>query len=112
MTRFIIHNTWLLDLLFFLVVPALLILVGYLIYRLGKARRTRRLPLSSKILIISGEEDPVGRFGKGPRELLWMYKKLGVTNAKLKMFDHMRHEIHNENGKEEVWYLISKFLLA
>jgi len=54
MTRFIIHNIWLLDLLFFLVVPALLILVGYLIYRLGKARRTRRLPLSSKILIISG----------------------------------------------------------
>ena len=32
-TRFIIHNIWLLDLLFLLVIPAILVIIGYLVYR-------------------------------------------------------------------------------
>ena len=77
-----------------------------------KAGGLKKVSKDENLLIIAGEEDPVGRFGKGPRELHWMYQKLGVKKVKLKMFDHMRHEIHNETGKEAVWTLISKFLLA
>ena len=75
-------------------------------------KEIKKVSKDENLLIIAGEEDPVGRFGKGPRELHWMYQKLGVKKVKLKMFDHMRHEIHNETGKEAVWTLISKFLLA
>ncbi len=56
-TRFIIHNIWLLDLLFVLVVPAILILCGYLVYR-HKSRTSKRtshlVPRTSKFLIILG----------------------------------------------------------
>lgn len=79
---------------------------------ISSGKEIKKVSQDENILIIAGEDDPVGRFGKGPRELHWMYQKLGVKKVKLKMFDHMRHEIHNENGKEAVWSTISKFLLA
>lgn len=53
-TRFVIHNIWLLDLLCLVVVPAILVLIGYLLWRRNKCRGSHRLPLSSKVLIISG----------------------------------------------------------
>ena len=83
-----------------------------LVTHITDRKEIKKVSKDENLLIIAGEEDPVGRFGKGPRELHWMYQKLGVKKVKLKMFDHMRHEIHNETGKEAVWSLISKFLLA
>ena len=55
------------------------------------------------IYITAGEEDPVGQNGKGPRWLEEQYKKLGISNVVLKMYPHMRHEIHNEDDHEMVW---------
>lgn len=67
--------------------------------------------ISSKInlLIIAGEDDPVGAFGKGPRKLFKMYKKLGVNNVQLKMYENMRHEILNENNNQSVYNDILNF---
>ena len=64
------------------------------------------------IYITSGEEDPVGQNGKGPRWLEKTYKKLGISNVTLKMYPHMRHEIHNEIGKEAVYEDLANFILA
>jgi alpha-beta hydrolase superfamily lysophospholipase len=61
-------------------------------------------------LIISGEEDPVGEKGKGPRRLEKMYKKLGVKDVTLVLYPNMRHEIHNEKGHDVVYRQISDFL--
>ena len=46
-TRFIIHNIWLIDLLFLLVIPAILVIIGYLVYRTSK-RTSHLVPRTSK----------------------------------------------------------------
>ena len=63
------------------------------------------------ILIISGEDDPVGRMGKGPVWLWKKYRSLGLSGTVLKLYPHMRHEILNENGKERVYKDILTFIL-
>lgn len=53
------------------------------------------------ILLISGDEDPVGDYGKGVRKVYMTLLSLG-KNVTLKMYPGMRHEVLNEIGKEDV----------
>lgn len=62
------------------------------------------------ILIISGEDDPVGEMGKGPRRLEKALKDIGVKDVSLHMFEKMRHEILNEDKKDEVYQVVDEFL--
>ena len=63
-----------------------------------------------KIFIISGQDDPVGRMGKGPVWLWRKYRSLGITGAILKLYPNMRHEILNETDKEIVYKDILCFI--
>lgn len=78
---------------------------------LYKKKNLKKVSKNEKILIVAGEEDPVGEMGKGPRRLKEMYEKLGVSNATIFMFPHMRHEIHNETEKHLVYKVLSDFLI-
>ena len=64
------------------------------------------------ILVISGKEDPVGNYGKGPTNLSKLYKKLGITNVELKLYPEIRHEILMEDNKEEIYKDVCDFLEA
>ena len=60
-------------------------------------------PKGLNTLIISGDMDPVGNYGKGPREI---YKRLmieGCTSLVLKSYEGARHELFNETNREEVF---------
>lgn len=52
------------------------------------------------MLIISGEEDPVGAYGKGVREVAKRYQKEEWPDLTLKLYPGMRHEMMNEKGRE------------
>ena len=54
------------------------------------------------ILIISGEKDPVGHMGKGPRELTRRLESCGVADVTLKLYPECRHELLNEQDREVV----------
>lgn len=71
-------------------------------HRLYKTKFLEKINKDLPILITGGDEDPVGHNGKGPRKLEKLYKKLGIKNVELKLYPNMRHEIHNETGKEQV----------
>lgn len=71
-------------------------------HRLYKNKFLAKINKDLHILVTAGEEDPVGKCGKGPRRLEKMYKNLGVKDVSLKLYPNMRHEIHNEIGKEQV----------
>jgi alpha-beta hydrolase superfamily lysophospholipase len=62
------------------------------------------------VLLVSGEEDPVGNFGKGVREV---YNKLVSTghNATLKLYAGARHEILNDFTRREVLTDLHDFIL-
>ena len=61
-------------------------------------------------LIISGDMDPVGNYGKGPE---YIYKRLmqgGHGALSLKMYEGARHELFNETNREEVFRDIVSWL--
>ncbi len=54
-------------------------------------------------LIVSGDMDPVGEWGKGVKQVYENYKNAGVRDVELKLYDGGRHEMLNELNKEEVY---------
>lgn len=67
-------------------------------------------PKGLPTLIMSGDMDPVGNYGDGPR---YVYKQLmlnGATNVKLKMYEGARHELFKETNRQEVFADILEWL--
>ena len=54
------------------------------------------------ILLTSGEEDPVGGYGQGVRQVAEMLKKTGHDAVTLHLYPGCRHEILNETNREDV----------
>jgi alpha-beta hydrolase superfamily lysophospholipase len=77
---------------------------------LYKKKWLKKVSKDEKILIIAGQDDPVGEKGKGPKKLEKMYKDLGVKDVTLVLYPGMRHEIHNEKDHDIVYRQISSFL--
>ena len=63
----------------------------------------KKYPKDMPTVIMSGDMDPVGNYGKGPR---YVYKQLminGADNVKLFMYEGARHELFNETNSDEVF---------
>lgn len=63
----------------------------------------KRLPQSLPLLVVGGEKDPVGSWGKGMKTVYDRIKAAGTDDVSLKLYPEMRHEILNELEKEQVW---------
>ena len=61
------------------------------------------------IFLIAGNEDPVTNYGKFPAVLTKMYNKYGVKNVSSKVFEGLRHELINEDSKQEVYQAVLEF---
>ena len=61
---------------------------------------------NSPVLIIGGEKDPTGHFGKDPKKIAAYYRDHGNLNVGLKLWTDGRHEMLNEVNKLEVWEFI------
>lgn len=64
------------------------------------------------ILLTAGEEDPVGLYGKGIRQIYNDLKLAGKEEVDIKLYPGMRHEILNEIGKEQVYEDIAAWALS
>lgn len=69
-------------------------------------------PKKLPVLVISGDSDPVGNFGKGVTEVYTRYKKAGLNDLELKLYPGGRHELLNETNKNEVYQFIQQWLDA
>ncbi len=74
-----------------------------------KGKNIQKIPKNLPILILSGEEDPVGAYGKGPRKVYQSYRKAGLK-VQLKMYPEDRHELLHELDRKEVFQEILAFL--
>ena len=72
----------------------------------------KKIPKDLPLLIISGEEDPIGEYGKVPKELYDTYLKLGLTKVQLKLYNGARHEVLNETNKKEVYEDLKNWVLS
>jgi len=68
-----------------------------------------RIKKNIPIFIIAGQDDLVGDCGKGPKKLYDAYVARGI-NAKLKIYEGMKHEILNEKDHQKVYQDIADFL--
>lgn len=55
------------------------------------------------IFLISGSEDPVGDAGIGVKRVYQQYKKAGLKDVTLKLYEGDRHELINEPDRETVF---------
>jgi len=69
-----------------------------------------RLPKDLPILLIAGEEDPCGNYGKGVEEIFRRIRNTGNQCAALRLYPHVRHEILNDRSKAEVYADVMDFL--
>lgn len=69
---------------------------------LHTSKSLKNLKSNTKIFIISGKEDPVTNYSKSVGILKAMYNKWGVNDVETKIYEGMRHEILNEDKKDEV----------
>ena len=58
------------------------------------------------VLFIAGGDDPVGNYGAGVRQAGEQFKKIGMTDVKVRIFPLARHEILNEINREEVYEFV------
>ncbi|MBS6397911.1 MAG: alpha/beta hydrolase [Clostridiales bacterium] len=66
-------------------------------------KRAARMPKKLPLLILSGEEDPVGENGKGVRRFEAMLKKIGMENVSCILYPGNRHELMHDLDKERVF---------
>lgn len=69
-----------------------------------------RIPRELPILLLSGEQDPVGNYGKGVKKVYASYKKAGIKDVTMKLYPDDRHELLNELDKDEVYQDVLRWL--
>ncbi len=69
-----------------------------------------KLPKALPILLVSGDADPVGSFGKGVKKVEARLRDAGMRDLTCVLYPDMRHEILNEIGKETVWKEIAEWM--
>lgn len=78
--------------------------------RIYKKKFLNKIRKDMNILIVSGDDDPVGAHGKGPTKLANLYRKLGLENVELHLYSDLRHELLNEANKDEIYNDILDFI--
>lgn len=85
------------------------------IIKLVQQASRRKLIKQSKrelpILVMSGDKDPVGNYGKDIKKLISIYNKLSFQNLTFKLYPECRHELLNEINQEEVFNDIGQWIL-
>ena len=78
----------------------------------AKKKNIQKIRKDIPILIASGDEDPIGKNGKGVKKLYDKYVDAGIRDVTLKLYEGARHEILNETNKEEVRTFILQYILS
>lgn len=78
--------------------------------KINQKKTFQKTPKTLPIFIFSGDKDPVGEMGKGVKRVAENYKKVGIQNLTVKLYEGGRHEMLNEVNKKEVQQDIMNWL--
>ncbi len=81
-----------------------------LIGQVSKKDWPDRIPRSLPILMMSGDADPVGDYGRGVEKIYYRLLNAHLTDVRLLMYGGARHEIFNEIDREKVFEDLSHWL--
>lgn len=68
-----------------------------------------RLNPDLPVLIMAGDQDPAGQYGKAPKKLYRIYKKLGLE-CRIRLYKDNRHELLHDLDREKVYKDLLKWL--
>jgi len=77
---------------------------------ISSSKQLQKISANLPTLIISGDKDPVGGFGKYFEALVAHWKKTGHTQVTSHLLADARHEVLNETDKELTYNLITKWI--
>ena len=69
----------------------------------AKADNIARIPHDLPILLVSGDQDPVGDLGEGVKRVYEKMRAAGLKDVTLKLWPDCRHEVLNELNRTEVY---------
>ncbi len=72
-----------------------------LVSRLYSPENLKAIPKKLPVLMISGDADPVGDYGKGVRKAYDSLKTAGLEDISLKLYQGGRHELLNESNRTQ-----------
>ncbi|MBQ6478852.1 MAG: alpha/beta fold hydrolase [Erysipelotrichaceae bacterium] len=81
------------------------------ILRLHDRELMNKVPKDLPLFFVSGQEDPVGSFGKEVENSVRFMKDLGIRDIQMKLYSNDRHEILNETDKETVYEDLYNWML-
>ena len=73
-----------------------------LLHRLHNTGNLAQIPRELPVLMLSGDADPVGGYGRGVQKAYESLVRAGLVNIKLKMYAGGRHELLNETNRNKV----------
>jgi alpha-beta hydrolase superfamily lysophospholipase len=78
--------------------------------RLHKKKNLKMIQKELPMLFISGEDDPVGNNGRGPKKVVRKLRHLGMKHITLRLFLGDRHEVLSEPDRELVYYCLYRWM--
>lgn len=69
---------------------------------IASAATNAAIPNDLPLLLVSGENDPVGNMGEGVRTVEGLLRKGGCVDVTMKLYANARHELLNEPIKDQV----------
>lgn len=82
-----------------------------LIRNLHDEEKLKRMPRSLPVFFLSGEDDPVGDYGRSVERVYKSFQELGMENVQMKLYPDDRHEILNEVDREDIYGDIYRWIL-
>lgn len=70
----------------------------------------KAVPKDLPVYFVAGADDPVGDYGKGVKKAAEKFKKAGVKNVSVTLYDQSRHEILNDDCKSQVYNDVLEFI--
>ncbi|MCR5203098.1 MAG: lysophospholipase [Lachnospiraceae bacterium] len=73
------------------------------VYYDEQMKNIEKIPKDLPLLIVSGEDDPVGDLSKGVRIVYELYNRAGIEDINYYLYENDRHEILNETDRDVVY---------
>ncbi|SHI10815.1 Lysophospholipase, alpha-beta hydrolase superfamily [Sporobacter termitidis DSM 10068] len=76
----------------------------------GKKSNVDKMRKDLPVLLISGDQDPVGDYGAGVEKVYRLFKEAGVRDVAMALYKGARHEVLNETNRPEVYADILRWI--
>lgn len=78
--------------------------------KMNRQEKAEKIPKELPIFFVAGAEDPVGNCGKAVENVYKRYQECGMKDVSIKLYENDRHEILNEDDREQVYQDILAWL--